>query len=370
MNDRTEFLDPEFEPGEFDAVEGTLRHSLEREAARVRPSDRLDAILLEANSAGPVAGDGSSRSRRWLLPVAAAAAVAAIAGGVWWSGQDNPVTPTPPASSAPSVEPTTPPSATDSATTPVGQTQAVTLPVYFVGPVGDAKPTYKLFREFVRHDVPTPATDAVKAKAALVLAVNAQPYSNTDGYLQPWSGQTIGDVTVAPDLITIDLANPGADGFDAETQRLAVQELVWTAQAAVGKGNIPVGFQVQGGGKLFGSIPTDHFFNRPPAAESWQDLAPIWVNSPTRDQVLPATKDVTVTGEATVFEATVSWELTRGGSVVKKGFETASVGAPERGTYSIALGRLPAGDYTIRVWEASAKDGSVAAERSIPFTVK
>jgi hypothetical protein len=242
-----------------------------------------------------------------------------------------------------------------------------------VGPIGDAKPTYKLHREFVRAQVPLDATPSEKAKAALVLAINAQPYSNTDGYLQPWSGQTIGAVDVTPSGIIIDLANSGAinavDG--AEAKRLAVQQLVWTAQAAAQKGNLPVRITVQGeAAPLFGSIATDTPFTRPPSDRLYEDLAPIWVTSPGRDQVLPAAKPVTVKGLAIVFEATVSWELSRGGSVVKQGHTMATIGAPSQGEYTIDLGRLAAGDYTVRVFEASAKDGSVAAQATRSFTVK
>ena len=102
----------------------------------------------------------------------------------------------------------------------------------------------------------------------------------------------------------------------------------------------------------------------------WRDLAPIWVVSPTRDEVPPRSKPVVVKGQATVFEATLAWQLTRGGASVRSGSAMASVGAPERGDYSIDLGRLPAGEYTISVTEPSAKDGSVAAQATRSFTVK
>ena len=104
-----------------------------------------------------------------------------------------------------------------------------------------------------------------------MLAINAQPYSNTDGYLQPWSGQTIGDVPVTDGLITVDLANAGNPdaAVGAENQRLAVQELVWTAQAAVQKGNLPVQFPLPAWRRqLFGSISTDQTFTRPPAGRA------------------------------------------------------------------------------------------------------
>ena len=379
MNDRTDFLHPDYEPGEFDQVERRLRQSLAQDAQQVHPSHRLDTILHEAHEAGPVTATGGSGARRWVMPLAAAAAVATIISGVWWSNQDDGPTFTPPQTSGPSLSPSpTGPATTQGTPTtspstdgPV-TTQAVSLPVYFVGPVGDGKPTYKLFRDFIRSDLPTDATPAGKAKAALVLAINAQPYSNTDGYLQPWSGQTIGDVTVTKGQITIALANAGNPdaAVTTEIRRLAVQELVWTAQAAIQQ-TFPVRFEVAGGAtKLFGSIRTEQTFTRPPSDRLYEDVAPVWITSPGRDQVLPAAKPVVVQGLAIVFEANVNWELRRGPTQVSSGFATASIGAPMQGQYSIDLGRLTAGDYTITVRELSAKDGSVSAEKSVSFTVK
>ena len=382
MSDRTDFLHPDYEPGEFDQVERRLRQALASDVQQVHPSHRLDTILHEAHEAGPVTATGGSGARRWVMPLAAAAAVAAIIGGAWWSGQDDRGGVTPPVHTGPSVVPsetatdlpttatTSPP--TSSTTAGPVTTRMVSLPVYFVGPIGDDEPTYKLFRDFIRDELPTDATPAAKVKAALVLAINAQPYSNTDGYLQPWSGQTIGDVTVKDGVITIDLANSGNPdaAVTTEIQRLAVQELVWTAQAAIQQ-TLPVRFEVSGGApKLFGSISTDQTFTRPPSDRLYEDVAPIWVTSPSRDQVLPAAKPVVVQGLAIVFEATVNWELRRGSTQVATGHAMASAGAPMQGQYSIDLGRLTAGDYTLSVRELSAKDGSVSAEKSVSFSVK
>jgi len=385
-NREPEFLDPGFEPGEFDRMERELRTTLAQETRRVHPSDRLDAILHEANQAGPLTATGGHGTRRWLVPVAAAAAVAAIIGGIWWTGQDDQPTVSPPAGTSTAVTPapttatpSTSPSATatdqpTSATSTAGATRSTLLPVYYVGPIGDAKPTYKLFREFLTKDLPETSPAPEVAKAALAEALQAQRFSNTDGYLQPWAGQSVLGVTYVPGTsITIDLANAGnpAAAATAEVRRLAVQELVWTAQAAIQDGNLPVRITVQGApARLFGTISTDQPFTRPPGGESWRDLAPIWVVSPNRDEVLPRSKPVVVKGQATVFEATLAWQLTRGGAEVKSGSAMASVGAPERGDYSIDLGRLPAGDYTISVTEPSAKDGSVAAQATRSFTVK
>ncbi|SDP12080.1 Sporulation and spore germination [Pedococcus dokdonensis] len=375
MSDRTDFLHPDYEPGEFDVVERRLRQALARDAEQVRPSARLDTILHKAHELGPESATGGAATRRWLMPLAAAAAVAAIIGGVWWSGQEDGPTVTPPQTNGPSqTAPTTPPATTPTdgpTTSSPGDTETVSLPVYFVGPIGDATPTYRLFREFVRTPVPVGATAAERVKAALVLATNAQPYSNTDGYLQPWSGQTIGAVTVTQQAIEVQLSTPGAEGFDAETQRLAVQELVWTAQAAAQR-TLPVRFELADGSTtLFGSISTDQDFTRPPSDRLYEDIAPIWVTAPGRDQVLSASKPVVVKGLAIVFEAHVNWQLKRGATQVATGFETASIGAPEQGTYSIALGKLAPGDYSIRVFAMSMEDGDkVAAEKTVSFTVK
>jgi hypothetical protein len=378
MSDRTDFLHPDYEPGEFDQVERQLRQTLGREADQVRPSQRLDTILHEAHELGPEGGANGSGGRRWLMPLAAAAAVAAIIGGVWWSGQDDRPTVTPPQTNAPTQSPS--PSVPTSAGSPTGSattggpvaTTPVSLPVYFVGPVGGDSDKHKLFREFVRQDLPSGATAAERAKAALALAVNAQPYSNTDGYLQPWSGQTIDEVTVADGVVTVRLANGGAPEavVGDENKRLAVQELVWTAQAAIQQ-TLPVRFEVADGStKLFGSISTDQDFTRPPSDRLYEDLAPIWVTAPSRDQVLPAAKPVVVKGLAIVFEATVNWQLDRGTTQVATGHAMASIGAPQQGEYTFSLGTLAAGDYTIRVRELSAKDGSVSAEKAVTFTVR
>lgn len=373
-NDRPEFLDPEFEPGEFDRLERQLRQALTMEAQRVHPHDRLAEVLRAAHEEGP--SSESTPHRRWLLPVAAAATVALIAGGAWAAthGDDNQLVPTPPASSGPATSgsPTTAP-ASPSSTAPTQPpvTGAASLPVYFVGPVAPGKTTVKLFREFLRDGVTAGASPAERAKASLVLAIHSQAYSGSDGYLQPWAGQTVGDVTVTSQRISIALANAGAKGLDQETERLAVQELVWTAQAAVGKGTIPVQFTIaDGSAALFGRYPTSQTYNRPGPNDLSADLAPVWVTSPGRDAVLPTTTPVVVQGEAIAFEATVGWELRRSQSVVRSGSALASIGAPAQGTYTVNLGRLTPGSYTIRVFETNAANGSVAAQKSVSFTVR
>ena len=371
---------------ELHHVEHRLRHALHHEAQRVRPPERLGHILAAGREATPPE-DQRAGHRRWVAPLAAAAAVAAIAGVVWGStqtgGDDRAPAAAPSTATAPSPSVTASSSASGPASsstpspsstgTSSAATRRVALPAYFVGPVSGDRPVFRLFREFLPATLPTTATDAQRATAALALAMDAQRFSNTDGYLQPWSGTTVDDVQVTPQLITVTLSGPGSPGItDKDVARVAVQSLVWTAQAAVGKGTVPVTFAVADGSTtLFGRLPAAEHYNRPPSNRSYDDLAPIWVTAPGRDATLPSGKPVVVKGEATVFEATVSWELLKGTSVVKKGHATATVGAPERGTFSFGLGSLAAGDYNIRVFEVSAADGTtVNAEKRVSFSVR
>ena len=393
MSDRHDltgdFMNPDYDPGEFDLVERRLRRTLHQEAERMEPTDRLDDILAAAGSrdAGTPGRDLSPRTGppRWLATVAAAAAVAVIAGTLWVvnsgdeqaappAGPGTTQSPAPaPSQSSPSPEPSSSPTTSGSPTSAPVIERAL-LPVYYVGPVGGQREVWRLYREFLRGDTPATASDEEKAKGALDLALDAEPFSNTDGYLQPWSGTTVEKVTVTPQRITVRLSNAGSPGVtDADIARVAVQELVWTAQAAVGKGTIPVTFEVADGSpKLFGQLRADATYNRPATREEYyRDLAPIWVTAPGRDAALPAGKPVVVEGEATVFEANVSWQLKRGATQVKTGFATASMGAPGRGEYSFSLGVLPAGNYSIRVFEMSMEDGDkVNAEKQVTFTVK
>ena len=79
---------------------------------------------------------------------------------------------------------------------------------------------------------------------------------------------------------------------------------------------------------------------------------------------------VTVKGVASVFEATVQWELLRGGSRVDGGVTTAAQSAPARAPYTFATKPLEPGDYVLRVFATSPQDGSTMAEQRVPFTAR
>ena len=343
-------------------IERQLRESLRRHAERITPRERRTEILAMVHEQTEM----TEPRRRWLIPVAAAASVAligAIAWGVANTGSSQQVTPAATSTSSTTGTPTS---------NATGATTQVALPAYFVGASSGTGDTFGLYREFVRTAVPAGATPAQKAKAAVALAMNAQPFTNFEPYLQPWSGTKVEDLKLTPNLITITLSGPGASGFTPEQTKLAVQELVWTAQAAIGQGTIPVKFVVADGSpKLFGTYATNKTYNRPTKEQQYEDLAPIWILSPERGKVFAAGAPVVANGESCAFEATTQWQLKKGGAVVKSGSTMASSGCPIRGTWQVNLGVLTPGNYTFRMFEVSMKDGqSLVAETSKPFTVK
>ena len=342
-------------------IERQLRESLRRHAERITPRERRTEILAMVHEQT----ETTEPRRRWLIPVAAAASVALI-GAIAWGVANTGTQQVPPAGTSTS---STTGTATSNAT---AATTQVALPAYFVGASSGTGDTFGLYREFVRTAVPAGATPAQKAKAAVAVAMNAQPFTNFEPYVQPWSGIKVKDLTLTPDLITITLSGPGASGFTPEQTKLAVQELVWTAQAAIGQGTIPVKFVVADGSpKLFGTYATNKTYNRPTKEQQYEDLAPIWILSPERGKVFAAGAPVVANGESCAFEATTQWELKKGGAVVKSGSTMASSGCPIRGTWQVNLGVLTSGDYTFRMFEVSMQDGKgVVAETSKPFTVK
>ncbi len=356
-------------PEDFGDLEERLRVALAQEARDMEPHDRLDDIRTQVN-----AGGSSGRAPRWLAPAGAAAAVALIAIAAWIGfrpGANPPiVAATSGATTAPSQTSatTSTSSATSSTSTsaaPAGPTQAV--PVYFVSPYGSGK--FGLVREFLGASLPADADPPSKATAALNKALDAQPYVSSDGYVQPWpSGTTASKVEVTSAQIAVVLSGSGLPGLTPEQQRISVQQVVWTATAAVGN-NLPVQISVTGGGKIFDTQP-EGVYKRPPSAEWYTDLAPVWIDSPSRDQVLPASAPVVVTGQACTFEANVVWELRQGSAVIKQGNTTASSGCPTQGSWTVDLGTLPAGGYSFKAFERSPKDGSVSAQKVVSFSVR
>ncbi|CAN5312293.1 hypothetical protein BH24ACT10_BH24ACT10_10250 [soil metagenome] len=142
--------------------------------------------------------------------------------------------------------------------------------------------------------------------------------------------------------------NGGGSAFEA----MSLQQLVHTVTAAdpslTGVRLLVDGAPVE---TLWGATDTRQAVRRAPAPEV---LGPVWIDL-EQDATLA---EPSFGGTATVFEATVSWQLRQGDTVVTEGFSTATTGAPERGEWQ-ATADVPPGDYELWAFESSAKDGSI-----------
>ena len=350
--------------GQFRQFEQGVRHVLDEKAAGIDPHDRLDAILA--------AGAPMKRRTGYWLIGAAAVFVLVAALGIGYMLQNRTTTTMSSAGGAAApaqndqAGPRSPAVATSAQekTTPTTSTWA--MPVYEVV-TGTSTQPWLLNRTFIT------APDAGDQTANVQSAVTALLSGTTSdgkqiaiyGYQQPWTAGTTATVTVSGSQIGIVLNQAGVTGLTADQQRIAVQSLVWTATAAA-QLSVPVHVEVTGGQAMFASKPAGNYA-RPDSTQSYTDLVPIWVDDPVSGATLAS--PVTVTGQACVFEAQFSWELLQGSTVVKSGNTMATIGCPDRGTYSIALGSLPTGSYTIRLYDTSMKDGSVAYETRMPFVV-
>lgn len=311
-----------------------LRRLVTETAASIRPQGTLDDIRTRTEKVDPM-------TRHWFLPtIAAAAATALIIGGAFWvtQGSDDPA-------AGPAGTPSTPSQVERAA------------PAYFVGQAAQGP---RLFREFkTAYACPTPECLATTS-AFVALTGPADPdyrtlwpTSDENGVIEedpirPHYGRTT--ATYDGDVLTVtlygsSLAERPATMTAAEAD-LAVQQLIYSAQAGLGKGRVPVRILIneQPALTVLG-VPT----NEPlAAAEELDVLAPVQISDPRDNQTFPA-GDVKVTGVAAVFEANVVWELLVGGDAqVANGFATADE-CCTFSAYEFVLEDLEPGMYTLVV---------------------
>jgi hypothetical protein len=216
------------------------------------------------------------------------------------------------------------------------------VPVYYVA---DTPAGPRLYREFHRLATADPATDAVREALAAGTALDPD-------YRSYWpSGAALrGPVTADGERVTIDLTGVGAAPPSAALAALSVQQLVHTVQAAR-QSLDPVRLLVDGRAveQLWG-VPT---------AEPLRRDDPLSVRSTVQiddpGEGASVGRDVVVSGEAAVFEATLLWQVLRDGEVVQRGAASTAEGQ-KFSPYSFSV-RLARGEYTVRVSEDDPSDG-------------
>ncbi|MGH8888917.1 MAG: Gmad2 immunoglobulin-like domain-containing protein [Acidothermaceae bacterium] len=324
-----------------------LRDALAHEASAVQPSaDGLRVIRekIRADRRG---------HRAWLRPLAvgtAALATAAVAVIVvvvvkpQTTGDNThpaPLASSPPPSSSPVSSPPASPAAS------AGKPHPVTI--FYVGKLKD--PQQLLFSQTVTR--PWPAANAFVGDAVTAMLTTT---ADDPDYLSYWpAGTTVRGVSIqngteaVVDLST-EAGNPDPDALGMGA--ISAQQLFYTVHGAAPKiDSVELRIDGKPVTSLWGSTIADPITAEP----AWQVFSHVWINSPADNAtVAPA---VTIKGDATVFEGTVSWQVLMHGDVLQQGAAQATAGAPEQGTWSVNL-TLTAGTYTIRAFESSAKDGS------------
>lgn len=334
-------------------IDRELERTLAQRAGQLEPpADLYAAVTKEA---------GAMRRRRQGAVAGAALTVLAIAIAVPLALRDGsprnnndfagPGTPTPTSSS----EPTTEPSGVESPTTaPSAAPPAVSgaVPVYYVGRPNNDRPV--LYREFHRTDI-APGKALVAARHAVAVPADDPDYNN--GFP---SGSTVNAVTVSGTEATVDLNKRATEGFaGADGEGSVIDALVWTVTAAdtsVKTVKFTVDGEVQE--DFWGHFDLSDTFRR---SAQENVLAPVWLLQPEPGSKVART--FTIGGQATVFEANVSWEVHVGGTRVANGFATASAGAPARGNWTATVtlpASVPSGaQVEIQAFEHSAEDGSM-----------
>ncbi len=228
--------------------------------------------------------------------------------------------------------------------------------LYFVA---DSPKGFRLFSEVQQ----LPVSYGVEEVVAALVDGTLQPFD--PDYVNLWGGSSsVLSVEVTDELITVDLAAVELNvGSEAEAR--AIGQVVWTATEIVG--DLPLRFLINGSETetLAGHVDTSDAIER---GETYTELNDVQLVTPGSEVTVTGT--VTATGFACTFEANVAWELWADDTIVDQGSTLAAEACPVRSAFSIELGELAAGIYTLKAMEYSAKDGNLSSIDTKTFIVE
>ncbi|MDP3891100.1 Gmad2 immunoglobulin-like domain-containing protein [Nocardioides sp.] len=319
-----------------------LRELLSGAVDNIEPADRLATI--RSRTAGPARpkGNAMSTQRSKLVGIGGAVlATAAVITGIAWAGgvfDSTPDSPGPAADPTTSVTPQEPDETEPSEPTEPPAEQ-FTAGVYYLGetPMGT-----RLYREFQRVE------GATKLMAAVQAAVEGSPQD--PDYSTPWpTSLTVADATEDGDVIRIELSDTAdrPSGMNAEAAQLAIEQVIYTAQGAVGA-RTPVQFMVDGNpvSEVLG-VPT----SEPLAQGDPLDvLSLVSITDPSEGQRVSG-GTLKVSGTANSFEANVPWQVLDGDTEVAADFFTAEGAYDKMYPFGgdIDISGLAPGEYVLRV---------------------
>ena len=264
------------------------------------------------------------------------------------AGDSTPVDPRSPEPSGessvdPSPAPATTPPQTPTPTHTPADAARVDRPVYFLTetPAGP-----KLVRESRKVLAQTPARSAVEAML--------RPPLDPD-YFSPWpSGVEVLGIAPSDGIVTIDLSGEALrPNVGAAYEEAMFQQLVWTLTGVL---DVGADVQVHVDGRSVESLAGHVDWSQPRGRADFDEagLNSLWIDAPMEGAELVS--PVTVTGEATAFEANVPYTLFDAeGGIVSQGATLAREGQA-RSPWSLTL-ELGPGSYLLEVREDDPSDG-------------
>ena len=213
--------------------------------------------------------------------------------------------------------------------------------------LGDTTYGVRLYREVHRHAVTTGVV-----RQAMNAMLHDAP-SDPD-YVSVWPrATTVRGISTSHGIATVDFSpQVRSASVGGAFELAALQQLVYTIRAAAPS---VAGVHIRVAGRdvatLWGHADTRGILR--PAA-GFSVLAPVQIDTPANGADVGS--PLTVRGVATVFEATVSWQVLSSGTVIRHGYVAASTGAPGRGRWAFTV-TLSRGTYTVKAFETSMKDG-------------
>lgn len=262
-------------------LETDLRELMARRAHRLGNDPRIDPLTSLQHARGAL------MRTRLAITIAAAIAVVGVGFGVANMLGEDPVA--------------DPPVAIDPEPQPPALNE-LAVPVYFPG---DTPRGLRLYREFRVVETADPLTTAVD------LAVSGTPLD--PDYTAVWPDGVSATASYDGDVLTVDLADAPAglrdrpSGMSQEEGAMAIEQVIFTAQAALGEGRVPVQFLLEGqrSDQILGQPVSEPLANGP----LLNTLSHVNLTTPSqRDTV---TDSLRVSGVANSFEANVVVTLQR-----------------------------------------------------------
>jgi hypothetical protein len=239
--------------------------------------------------------------------------------------------------------------------------QTANLPVYYLG---DTSVGVRLFREY--HVLAVDGSDAAARTRAALRAMLATHSAADPDYRTPWRDAGVNSARVDGDTALVDLHDvPASPAPDAQTARMAVQQLIWTATAASAAVAVRVTFDGRQRASLWGVPGLDGRLERGPRTDV---QAPIWLIDPQQHAVVGQSFEVYIAGTVTGGTVRLRVVPAGGGPALKDEQVPLTAGAPQLGEAHLTV-TAPPGRYLVTAYTSRLAGGADLDADSHEITV-